>query len=536
MSTTGIQTGFFGWVMKIGNKLPNPFFLFVTLTILTLLISMLLNFFEVQVHANLLDKTTGKLVNQIVTVKNLLSLDYLHFILKDFTKIYIGFAPLGLVMVTMIGIGYVQKSGFFDVAMKKAIDYAPIQLITFIIVLVSILSTIASNAGIIISTTLAASIFASMKRNPILGAVVGYAAAHGGEPCNFVITGFMVLLSGITGTATEAAGIHETINPLINYYFFAPMVIIMALVLTFVTEKIMPKLMDVTWEPQQIQIERRTEGFSGIVLHNRDVRNLSNSLFDYLSERGLKWAGIGTLLYASVILLGCIPSDGFLRNSDFQLLPKSPLIDGVVAILVGWFLVVGTCFGLGYRSIKSQHDVPKFMNSGLQDAANYFVICFPAAFFVKFFGDSNLAIILSVKGGELLSSMNFTGLPLALTFIFLVMFLNMFITSGSAKWMILAPIFVPMFYAVGFTPAMTQLIYAIGDTITDPITPINYYIPIVITIMMKYKKENEPSIGIGNVISMTMPYGITFGIILIGFMCLWYFMGWPIGPDVYMIR
>ncbi len=536
IKSVGIDSGFFGWVMRVGNKLPNPFFLFLYLLVGISVLSMVLNWLGVGAQASIYNKDTGQSISQFVIVKNLLSVEYLHVIMQNFVKIYMGFPPLGLAMVTMLGIGYVQQSGFFDAALGRLVKVVPVPLVTFTVVLMSILSAVAGNAGILISATLAAAVFASIGKSPILGAVVGYASAHGGEPSNFILTGWKIMMSGITGTATEAAGIPVTVHPLLNYFFFATMVIVLALTITFVTEKIMPKLMDTSWGSTKKKMNKSAREYSAIMDDLiSDLDKLKIGQVDY-ERRGLKWAGIGTLLYVMVILLGTIPDHGFLRNTAGEILPKSPFISGIVSILVGWFAVIGTCFGVGAGTIKSQHDVPKFMCEGLKDIATFLVVCFPAAMFVKFFGDSNISTLLSVWGSEWLAAMNFTGLPLALSFILLVMFLNLFVTNGASKWMIMAPIFVPMFYSVGFTPEMTQTIYEIGDTITDPIAPVNYYIPVVITIMEKYRRQAGEPIGIGDVISMTLPYSLVFGTILVGSFCLWYFMGWPIGPGVHLLR
>lgn len=536
MNTIGVNAGFFGGVMRIGNKLPNPFFLFVGLMVSILVLSCVLNFLGVGTHADIYDKASGTLTNQHVQVRNLLGIDYLHYIMQNFVKIYTSFPPLGLAMVTMIGIGYVQQTGFFDAALKNIVRVVPPSTVVFVVVLMSIMSAIAGNAGIIISATLAAAVFASIGRNPVLGAVVGYASAHGGEPSNFIITGWKILMTSITGTATEAAGIPVVVHPLLNYFFFGVMVVALALVITFVTEKIMPKLMDTTWGKPKT---KKKKGQYATIMDDLPADlddTLSPSAITADTRRGLKWAGIGTLVYVIIILLGTIPDHGFLCNAAGKLLPKSPFISGIVSILVGWFMIVGTCYGIGSGSVTSQSDAVKYMRNGLTDASTFFVVCLPAALFVKFFADSNISTILSVKGSEWLAAVQFTGLPLALSFIVLVMFLNLFVTNGSAKWMIMAPIFVPMFYRIGFTPEMTQTIYEIGDTITDPIAPVNYYIPVVITIMEKYRKDAIGKIGIGSVISMTLPYSMVFGVVLVSSFCLWYLMGWPIGPGVYLLR
>ena len=509
-SSTGANSGFLGWVGRVGNKLPNPFMLFTALAVIVLILSYVCSKLGVSVTYMAASSKGGDLVETTVAVRNLINVEYFREFLVDFVKIYITFAPLGTVMVAMLGIGYVQDTGFFDAFMRKTLLNCPPALITFFIALVGVCANISGNAGIIISTTLAAAIYASLGRNPILGAVLGYVSGHGGFTANLIITADDVLLSNISKAAADGAGVAATINPLMNWYFLIPATFLIALSATFVTEFIMPRYIE-------------TKG-------KLDANALADQRLSPDQENGLKSALKFFLVFLVLMLIGSVPSNGLLRNSGGGFMPNSPLTDGVVALTVIMFFFVGTGYGLGAKVITSQHQIPKLMSGGLRDSLSYFVICFPAAYFIHFFGSSKLAIILSVRGAEMLERFQFSGIPLAVSFILLVTLLNLFLTSGSAKWMILAPIFVPMFAKVGFSPALTQMAYRIGDTSTNPVAPINYFIPIIIAIMEKYKNDDE-EIGIGNVISLTLPYSIAYLVLLTGMLCLWMTFHLPLGPD-----
>ena len=249
-------------------------------------------------------------------------------------------------------------------------------------------------------------------------------------------------------------------------------------------------------------------------------------------NRGLKYAGITALVYLILILALTVPSNAFLRAENGSLLPSSPFVSSIVCILFFAFLFIGCAYGIGAGTIKSQKDIPALMSNGLRGSLMFFAVAMPAAFFVQFFNDSQLAAILSVNGGELLKSMNLTGIPLAIMFVLFCTFLNLFMTGASEKWMILAPIFVPMFATMGFSPALTQLCYRIGDSCTNPIAPVSYFIPIVIGVMSQYCKDEKErdSIGIGTLISMTLPYSIALLIGLIALLVIFMLLGLPIGP------
>jgi aminobenzoyl-glutamate transport protein len=502
---------FLGFIEKTGNKLPDPFLLFVIFAVIVLVLSFILNKAGVSVTYMAAAKGGGAPKLTTVAVKNLLDAGFFQEFLRDFIKTYITFPPLGIVMVLMLGIGYVQDTGFFDAFMKKTLMGAPPFMITFMLAFVGICANISGNAGIIISTTLGAALFASLGRNAILGAIVGYVAGHGGFTANLLVTGDDALLSGITASAAKSMGIVAPIHPLMNYFFMVPTTFVIATVITVVTEYVMPMYVDPKGKVDTSGIEARR-------VTPAEIKGLKMSFWYFVA-------------FLVLILIGAVPQHGILRNAAGGFLPNSPLVDGVVAILFFLFVVVGTGYGIGSGSIKNHRDVPKYMAGGLKSSLSYFVVAFPAAFFIYFFSASKLAVILSVNGAEFLKTMNFTGVPLAIAFVILVAFLNLFLTSGSSKWLILAPIFVPMFAQVGFSPALTQVAFRIGDTCTNPVTPINYFIPIVLAIMEQYKKEGE-EIGLGNVISMTLPYGISFLIMLIILLVVFMVFNIPLGPGV----
>lgn len=494
-----------------GNKLPDPFFLFVIFAVVVLVLSYVLN--AAGVSVTYMSAATGGGASKMTTVgvRNLLEAKFLQEFLTDFVKTYITFPPLGIVMVLMLGIGYVQDTGFFDAFMKKTLLGAPPYMVTFMLSLVGVCANISGNAGIIISTTLGAALFASLGRNAILGAIVGYVSGHGGFTANLLVTGDDALLSGITASAAQSMGIVAPTHPLINYFFMIPTTLAIALTVTVITEYVMPMYVNPKGK--------------------LDVSGIEGRRITPAENRGLKMSMWYFFVFLALVLLGTVPAHGVLRNAAGNFLPASPLLSGVVAILFFLFMFVGTGYGIGAGAIKSHRDVPGLMAGGLKSSLSYFVVAFPAAFFIYFFSASKMAVILSVKGAQVLQAMNFTGVPLAVSFVILVAFLNLFLTSGSSKWMILAPIFVPMFAQVGFSPALTQMAFRIGDTCTNPITPINYFIPMVLAIMQQYKQDDE-EIGLGNIISMTLPYGLAFLAVLTALLIVWMVFNLPLGPGV----
>lgn len=488
----------------LGNKLPHPFFLFLTLAVLSLALSWAFAGSEVSYMAA---DQSGALKETTVKIVNLLTKESFVETLSDWVKIYTGFAPLGIVMVMMLAIGFAEATGLFSAFMRKTLLGAPSSIITFVLALVCICGNLAANAGIVLGATLGAALFASLGRNPIVGAVAGYASAHGGFTMNLILSGDDVLLASITEAAASSIGLQGAVHVTMNYFFTFVSALGIACCSTFVTEKILPRVMK----------------YEGEKSETREPVSASE-------RRGLSWALVACSFYFIVLVFLTVPQGSVLRNAQGAFLPKSPLMSSIVALIFFFFITVGLAYGFGSGKIRKQSDIPDLMGSGIRGSISFFVIAFPSALFIRFFNASKMANVMAVHGTEFLKNINFTGIPLILVFILFAGCINLFMTSASSKWMILAPVFVPMFAMLGYSPALTQIVYRVSDSAFNPISPINYFLPIVIGIMNQYKGEGEPEVGMGTLISMTLPYTLIFlGWYVLQVVC-WMLWNLPLGP------
>lgn len=508
--------GFFERFIKgievVGNKLPHPFWLFVILALIVIALSYILSKAGVSVTYLAAARGGGEAKQTTVEVANLLSFEALRPFMANFVKTYVGFAPLGLIMTMMLGIGLVEQTGLISALMRKTIMGAPSYLVTAVLAIVGINANLASDAGIIFTPAIGAAVFKALGRNPWVGIIAGFAAASGGFTANFFIAGTDALLAGITESVTKGMNIAGPTHPLINWYFLIMATLTVTFVTTFVTERFTVKIL----------------GDTG---GHKDESELLKHVVTPEENRGLRWALIATILCIAFLLVLTIPEGSFFRANDGSIVPKSPLLSSVVAILFFIFFFVGIAYGYGSGTIKEASDVPKLMQKGLQGSLSFLVVALPASLFIILFNTSNMATILSVRGAEWLQSMNLGGIPLILMFILLCSILNLFIMSGSAKWLILAPIFVPMFSIIGFSPALTQIAYRIGDSSSNIISPLSYYIPVIIGLLEQYKPEgNKQSVGIGTVISLEMPYTIAYLICFSIQLIIWYLLKLPLGP------
>lgn len=242
-------------------------------------------------------------------------------------------------------------------------------------------------------------------------------------------------------------------------------------------------------------------------------------------KKGLRNTGIFTLIYIALLLICLIPKNGLLRGEDGSIL-ESPFINGLVPILIIYFILAGVVYGRTVGTIKKSGDVPKMMADSLQSLTGYVVLVFVIAQFINMFSYTNLGTIIAVNASNALQNVGFTGIPLVISVILITIFVNFFMTSGTAKWYIFAPIFVPMFMLLGYSPEFAQVVYRIGDSIANPLTPIYPYLPIVIGMAQKYEKKT----GIGTIISMTLPYSVAFLLVWIVQTIIWIVFDLPLGP------
>jgi len=507
---------FINWIERVGNKLPHPFWIFVILGAFT----MALSWVFAGASATHVVTRAGETTTTTHVVTNLFTHDNIRNLLSGFTRFYVTFPPLGLVLTMMLGIGIVEQAGMISALMRKTILGAPRWLVTTAIAFIGLCANLASDAGIIFTPVIAAAIFKALGRNPWVGIAIGYAAASGGFTANFFIAGTDVLLGGITEAAAVGANIPEgvMINPLMNYYFMLAAAVLLTLLTVYVTEKYTIKLLGDT---------------DGEV----DVEELKKHAVTSSENRGLLCAFLAAAAYFALIAFLTVPEGSLFRATDGSIIPTtpgipSPLMAGIMPVLFFMFFFIGIAYGYGAGVIKSGEDIPKLMAKGVAGSVGFMVVVLPAALFIEIFRVSGFGAIMSVSGAGMLRGLGLDYFPLAvlLLFIVLVMFLNMFMFSGSAKWIILAPIFVPMFAEIGISPALSQLAFRIGDSPTNVITPLSPYMPVVIGLLEQYKKEGAPKVGIGTVISMGLPYTLFYIVGFVGLLIVWWFAGWAIGP------
>lgn len=488
---------FFRFIERVGNKLPHPVILFVYLC----LIILGLSFIAGLAKWSAANPKTGELVVAV----NLLSAGAFRQFLETMVTNFSHFAPLGLVLVMLMGVAITERSGYLETLIRSVIGRVPTWLVIPVIVVAAACGNIGSDAGIVVVPPIAAIIFKRLGKHPLAGLILGYAAATAGFTANLVPAGTDVLLAAITTEVFAAIEPGGEVIATCNWYFMIAATFVLGAVGTFVVKKYTIPMCE--------RFEAKGEG-----------READEGLTP-IERKGLLWATIAGVIYLFLFSLTIIPQNGILRHPDPDLFMRSPFFKSLIPILFFLFVIMGYVYGKIVGTIKKSGDAAHFMIDGVRDLAPYIVLVFLIAQFIAFFRWSNLDQIISIKGAILLQDLGFSGIPLFISFIIITMFLNLFIGSGSAKWAMMAPVFVPMFYHIELSPALTQLLYRIGDSITNGVSPLYTMFPLILGWVQQYDKNA----GIGTVGSLLVPYALFTFIAWTILLVVWYLIGIPIG-------
>ena len=493
----------------VGNKLPHPATLFLVLIGVVLLLSWI--FGGISVLRPGTGGATG-VAEDFIVVNNLLTKEGIQRIFTNMVSVFAGFPPLGLVLVVGLGIGVAEHSGMIATALKFFVSKVPKYLITFSIVTAGMLSSVAADAGYVVLIPMGAAIFYGLGRHPLAGIAAAFAGVAGGFGANILPTGLDPMMAAFTEPAARILDPTYTVNPLSNYYFLAASVPLVAIVGTWVTEKIViPRLGE--YKPQE-----------GI-----DLGEINNIILPR-ERTALKFSLLSVVVMLGLVMWSIIPADGILRGELDPVTGTAsmqPFYNSLVPIMFIIFLVAGLVYGIIAKTIKTDKDVAGMTAKSMSTMGMYIVIAFVAALFIAFFNWSQLGSVLAIKGSETLMAIGFTGAPLIVAFILLTSVINIAIGSASAKWALMAPIFVPMFMLMGYSPELVQAAYRIGDSYSNIITPLLPYFPLIIVFAQKYDK----SVGIGTLIAMMLPFAIAFIITRIPFFLVWVWLGIPVGIE-----
>lgn len=528
-------------IERVGNRIPHPFWLFLILGVIVLVLSWVLSAAGVSVDSPTEDEP--------VEVVNLLSVEGLRRIVVEAITNFTGFPPLGIVLAVMLGVAVAEGSGVITTAVRSVVTRVHGRWLTFAVALTGITGSIASDAVTVVLPPLAALAYLAVGRSPLFGIAVGFTSVSAGFNASLVINATDALLAGISTSAAQILEPDRVVSPLANIFFTVASSVLLAVVITVVLEKwVAPRVEGMELDGPAVttdeegntvavpESDEQDEGGSDQTGEDStaddgpadaDFTDLESMRLSDIEKRGLRNAALG--LVGFLVALGAviaIPGSP-LRGEEGEIL-TGPGVLSVSILIALMFVAVGLAYGLTVGSISSWSDVPEFMVKGMKDLAPVLVLFFAAAQFIAWFTWSNIGTVLAVSGAGLVEALGVPPVVLFVLMILMTYVLNLFITSGSAQWTLMAPVLVPGLMLLGIQPEVAQLLFRIGDSSSNIITPLNVFFALMLTYLQRYRRDA----GVGTLLSMTLPVSLAILVTWTAFFLLWYAVGLPIGPGV----
>lgn len=504
-SKKGLLQRFLDFIEMAGNKLPDPALLFFILMLIVWVFSLILAPFDF----GKVDPRT----EESLEVINLLTGPMLAEFLATMVTVFMNFAPLGIVLVAMLGVGVAEHSGFINVALKKMLGVTPKSLLTPMLILVAIVSHTAADAGYVLVIPLGGVIFYAAGRHPLAGIAAAFAGVSGGFSANFVPSGIDPLLMGFTLTAAQIVDPSIQLNPLNNWFFTSISSLLIIFVGWYITDKIV--------EPRLVNIEV-----------DADEEDLPKMETVTPKENRAFWAAVIAMgLAVLAFVLWAIPGDSSLRGPDLVtgeltlVSFSAPLMQSIVPLIFILFLIPGVVYGYMSGVFSNSKDMINTMTKSMESMAYYIVMAFFCALFIDAFAKSNIGILIALQGADVLQALQMRPELTIVGIVLLTAFVNLLVGSASAKWALIAPIFVPMLMLEGISPDLTQAAYRVGDSVSNIITPLLPYFPLVVVFCQKYVKNT----GIGTLVSMMLPFFFIFMITWTIFLLVYWALGIPLG-------
>jgi aminobenzoyl-glutamate transport protein len=488
------------WVERTGNRLPDPAVHFLIALALTWALSLFMSGMDF----GEIDPRSG----EALRIVNQLTPEALTGFLSTMVTSYVGFPPLGVVLVMVLGVGVAEHSGLVGAGLKRLLDLTPARFLTPMLATVSIASHTIADAAFVAVVPLGGALFYAAGRHPLAGLVVAFCGIGGAFAANFVPSGLDPLLQGFTEQAAQILDPSIRVNPLCNWGFMSFSAVFIVLATWWVTDRVVePRLRNVPIDGDPDELPE---------VHP-------------LTPRENRALLLALAVFAAMIvglILAVVPADSPLRGSDGGLTAHdAPIMQAIIPIMFLFAVVPGMAYGYASGTFKSHKDVIRGMTESMSSMGYYMVLVFFAAMFTKAFADSNLGALIALKGAAVLKTLGLPAFVTVLGIILLTAVLNLLVGSASAKWAMLAPVLVPMLMAVGISPELTQMAYRIGDSPTNVITPLLPYFPLLVAFSVRYVKNT----GIGTLISLTLPISMAYLVVLVACLAVYWGLGLPLG-------
>jgi len=533
-------------IERVGNKVPHPAIIFLALCLLVIVLSAVLNALDVSVTYESVSPPPqqveqtyqgGSVVpsldqppdpvatkdyavqHETAKVESLLDGDGIRFLFTSAVSNFNDFGVVAVILVAMIGVGVAEEAGLIAALIRKLVRVAPEWSITFIIVLVGMISSIASDAGYLVLIPLGAVVFKSLGRNPIAGIAAAFAGVSAGFGVNFLITPVDGVVTEITNESIHLVEPGRSIDVTANLWFGIFSTLFLTVIMTLITTRIIERSLG-RYDDSLMSEDARAE-------EARTAAVGAESGAAALESRGLRLAGVGVLVVlAVVVLLTALPGAPLRNQETGAIFGDSPLMQGLIFVIMLFFLAAGLGYGRGAGTLRSSNDIIGAIVKTFAGLASLIFLLLIVAQFIAYFNYSNIAKVIAVSLADWLERANIGAVWLLIGFVLVVFLINFIIPGVMPKWAILAPIFVPLFLRLGVAPQTVLAAYRIGDGPSNVVTPLMVYLPFIVLLVQRYRKDA----GLGTVVSMMLPYTLILIVTWTLFFVAWYLLGIPLGP------
>ncbi len=492
-------------VERVGNRVPHPVMIFVYLIAFIIVLSTLLSLFGAEVSYQAYNPATGEIEPATTAARSLLTIEGIRFMYTGVVANFMGFNAVGVIIIAMVGVGVAEEAGLVKALIRKLVIIAPPKLLTYILVFVGILSSIAADAGYLVLIPLAAAAFLSVGRHPLAGLAAAFAAVASAFLVNILIVPVDGILTEITNDAARLVNPNASIDLAANLWFSIGSTLLLTVLIALITERV---------------IEPRLGKYTGDYTVPGE-----NSMSDD-EARGLRYARNAFLAVLGFIALMLLPPGAPLRNPETgAMISNSPFMNSLIVTIALIFLVCGMAYGKGARTMTTTNDALGAMQKAIGSLAGLILLLLVISQFIAFFNYTNMATLAAVSMAEFLKALNLPSIAVLVGFVVAVMGIDLIITAAIAKWAIFAPVFVPLLMQLGMEPEVVLAAYRVGDSPMNAITPLNAYFAMIVTFAIKYQKDA----GVGTVIALMLPYVAILSVVWTAFLAGWYLLGLPWG-------
>lgn len=492
-------------VERVGNRVPHPVVIFVILIGIVIALSHIFYMFDIHVSYQVINPETHKVEDASVTARSLLTIEGIRFMFTGFVQNFMNFNAVGIIIVAMLGVGVAEEAGLVNALIRKLVAVTPPGALTYVLVFVGILSSIAADAGYLVLIPLAAAAFISVGRHPLAGLATAFAAVASAFLVNILIVPVDGVLTEITNDAIHILNPSISIDLTANLWFSMGSVVLLTFLIAIITEKV---------------VEPRLGVYDG------DYTVEGGGQLSEAESRGLRFALYGLIGVIIFMLLLTLPSWAPLRNPDTgSLISNSPFMNSLIVTIALLFLTTGICYGIGAGSMKTTNEIIAAMTKAIGSLSGLILLLLVISQFLAYFNYTNMATLAAVSLARVLQQADLSAIWLLIGFVIVVFILDLIITGAIPKWAIFAPIFVPLLMKLGVAPEAVLAAYRVGDSPINAITPLNAYFAMIVVFAQKYQRDA----GVGTIIALMLPYIGALCVIWTVFLAAWYLLGIPWG-------